>query len=94
MNDEFDSALMAIEIRGNTVAYQYRGKTPVYEIREVRLNDLAKLRLTNRSDLFSSSATVQYLTHVYAGSHYLPSGQKPKPPRSTMAELLPKTPYR
>lgn len=95
VNDEFDSNLMRIEIRGATVLYAYKGEPRnVYKIRDVNLFDLSKLKQTNRNDNYSSSATVQYLTHLYPGSHFGPDGEVAPPASQSMKRLLKLTPYR
>lgn len=93
--DQFDSTVMTIEIKGTTVFYAYRhSPAKIYKIRDVNLFDLSKLRLTNRNPVFSSGATVAYLTHEYPDSHFGPDGLIAPPSRESKKTLLKKTPYR
>jgi hypothetical protein len=93
--DQFDSTVMRIEIKGATILYAYKHTpTKVYRISDVNLFDLAKLKQTNRNPAFSSGATVAYLTHLYAESHFGPDGEKAPPSRESRKSLLKKTPYR
>jgi hypothetical protein len=95
MVDEFDSNIMRIEIRGQTVFYAYKdAPSIIYKICDVNLFDLSKLKQTHRNATFSSSATVQYLTHLYAGSHFGPDGTTAPPASQSKKRLLKLTPYR
>jgi hypothetical protein len=92
----FDSKVMVIEVEGSTIRYAYRDDLRrQYEIRGVSPLDLAQLRSTaGKAKPISSSATVQYLTHVYKDSHYhAADGSRAKPCRTPKAKLLPMTPY-
>jgi hypothetical protein len=90
----FDSRLMDITIVGNVIKYTYRADANrSYEIRDVSDLDLARLRKTIGNERYSSSATVQLLTHRYPESHFYASGKPAKPCRIAAADLLPKTPF-
>jgi len=95
MHNAFDSNVMSITINGSTIRYAYRDRPSAeYEIRGVSGLDLARLRSTiGKVDPISSSATVQYLTHVYKGSHFDANGKSVKPARQSAKSLLPRTPY-
>lgn len=92
--DVLDSQLMQIVIVGSTVRYAYR-TTPArsYEIRAVSDLDLARLRRTAHCRQYSSSATVQLLTHRYRDSHFRSDGTPAEPCCISEAQLLPRTPF-
>jgi hypothetical protein len=92
--DQFDSRLMIIEVRGSTIRYAYRGSDRSYELRNVAALDIAQLRRTHQSVVYSSSATVQLLTHRYRDAHYHADGRRAKPSRESERSLVPLTPYR
>jgi hypothetical protein len=94
MQPAFDSRLMDVEIVGSTVKYTYRAdRKRSYEIRGVTDLDLARLRQTIGNERYSTSATIQLLSHRYKTSHYYASGKPARPCRIRESELLPKTPF-
>ena len=94
MRDVFDSRLMHVEIAGSAIRYTFRReKTRSYEIRGVSDIDLARLRRTIGDERYSTSATIQLLTHRYKASHYYASGKPARPCRIPESELIPKTPF-
>jgi hypothetical protein len=91
---QFDSRLMEIQIVGSTIRYTFLvNRQRSFEIRNVTDLDLARLRRTIRNDRFSSSATVQLLTHRYKESHFTASGRPARPSRIPAEKLLPMTPF-
>jgi hypothetical protein len=90
------SNIMRIEIHGSTIRYKstLRANTQTYEIREVSMIDIARLKAAGPDDTMSASATVEYQTHLYKESHYDSDGKIAKPSRQKPASLKPKTSYR
>ena len=93
-DDGFDSKLMVIEVVGSTIRYAYRDDlSRAYEIRSVSSWDLAKLRQTIGDKRYSSSATVQLLTHTYSSSHFHADGSHAPPCRTSRDILIKLTPF-
>ena len=97
LTDQFQSTQMLIAVSGSTVHYAYRRSGKAYRIAQVKPEHIARLNQTKNSDRWSSSATVQLLTHWYADSHFYASGDETgevAPPCSeSESSLLPKTPF-
>lgn len=94
MKNQFDSGLMSIEIDGSTVRYSYNSDSDAeYEIRGVSAGDLSRLRVTNKSSRYSTSESVQWLTHEYKDSHYRAGTNEKVAPASTKKRKLTRTPW-